>query len=364
MNVRLPVRLFASYLVVIVFGAVTAYLMVRLLLPPLFDHQMGGAGMMGGGPGSAARESTHAALTSAMNTALTLAALASAVVGGAAAALVTRRLVRPLTEVRTGTRRIAAGDYDSSVPLPREPELAELATDVNRLAASLKATEARRTQLLGDVAHEMRTPLAALDGYVEAFIDGVFTPGPENLGAMADELRRLHRLSDDLSTLSRAEEQRLDMHPVRSDLAEITRDVCARLQPQFSDAKVQLNVVASTAVPVHVDVDRISQVLTNLLGNALIATSTDGQVSVGVHADHDQAVVTVTDTGVGFRPEEHEQIFERFYRSATAQRRSPGSGVGLTIARRIARAHRGDITAQSVGPGRGATLTVTLPLAR
>jgi histidine kinase len=362
-NVRLPVRLFASYLVVIVFGSVTAYLMVRLLLPPLFDHQMGG-GMMGSGPGGTARESTHAALLSAMNTALTLAALASAAVGGIVAALVTRQLLRPLTAVRTATGRIAAGDYDSRVPLPREPELAELATDVNRLAASLKATEARRTQLLGDVAHEMRTPLTALDGYVEAFLDGVFTPGPENLTAMADELRRLHRLSDDLSTLSRAEEQRLDMHPGRADLADIARDVCDRLQPQYADAEVALDVQSRAAVPVHVDVDRITQVLTNLLGNALVATPSGGTVSVSVSADRDSAVATVADSGVGFAPEENERIFERFYRSGTAQRRSTGSGVGLTIARGIARAHGGDVTASSPGPGRGATVTLTLPLAR
>jgi histidine kinase len=362
MRLRLPVRLFASYLVVILVGAATAYLTVRLLVPPLFDHQMGSAGMMGGFGRGETSTSPHAALISALNTALLVAVLASAAVGGAVAAFVTARLLRPLHDVRSATRRIAAGNYDVSVPMPRQPELAELATDVNTLASTLKQTEARRTRLLGDVAHEMRTPLTALDGYVEGFIDGVFIPDSQSLAAVSEELRRLHRLADDLSTLSRADERRLDLHLADADLAGVVQDACRRLQPQFDDAEVRLTVPASLPVPVRVDADRMTQVLTNVLGNALVATPAGGTVTVTIDHQDDVARVRVSDTGVGFAADEEERIFERFYRSDSARRRSAGSGVGLTIARGIARAHDGDLKASSAGVGQGATVTLTLPL--
>ena len=304
----------------------------------------------------------HSAFLSALTTALLAGVLASAAVAGLAAAFVTRRLLRPLDTVRAATRRIAAGHYQASVPLPREPELAALAADVNTLATALAGTETRRTRLLGEVAHEMRTPLTALDGYMEGLIDGVFAPEPEILGAVSDELRRLRRLADDLSTLSRAEEQRLELHPAGTDLADLARRAADRLAPQFADDHVTLNVYAPGALPVRADPDRITQVLTNIIGNALAATPAAGTVTVEAHAACDRAEVVVTDTGTGLAAADLERVFERFYRAPGQPRRSSGSGIGLTIARNIARAHGGDVTASSPGPGRGATFVLTVPL--
>lgn len=356
MSIRFPVRMFASYLAVVAVGAAAAYLTIRLLLPPLFEHRMGHA-MIGQGRGGSIR----AALTSALNVALLVAVLAATLASGLAAAVITRRLLRPLDAVRTATREIAAGRYDASVPAPDEPELAALAADVNTLAGALADTERRRTSLLGDVAHEMRTPLTALDGYVEGIIDGVFDPDPDRLQAMTEELHRLHRLADDLSTLSRTEEQRLDLQPTDADLADLTRRVCDRLRPQFDDARVTLTAQTSTAAPLHLDVDRITQVLSNLLGNALLATPPGGAVTAAVTTDGDHAAVRITDTGVGLEPTDQERIFDRFYRAGNRIRRSPGAGVGLTIARGIARAHGGDLRAASPGPGQGSTFTLALP---
>jgi signal transduction histidine kinase len=149
------------------------------------------------------------------------------------------------------------------VPPPREPELAALATDVNTLAAALADTETRRTRLLGEVAHEMRTPLTALNGYIEGLIDGVFAPTPDILEAASDELRRLGRLADDLSTLSRAEEQRLDLHPADADLADLAQKAASRLAPQREQIEQLLDdhrtgdggpASSSPAVPEHVGV--------------------------------------------------------------------------------------------------------------
>ena len=358
-------RLFASYALVIAVGAGTAYLTVRFLAPPLFDHQMGmrdGSGMGLGRQYDSTDATPRAALISALNTALLVAVLATAVVSGIVAAFVAQRLLRPLEQVRAATRRIAAGEYDAMVPLPAESELAALATDVNTLATTLADTENRRSQLLGDVAHEMRTPLTALDGYVEGLIDGVFTNTPETLQAISEELRRLHRLAEDLSTVSRTEERRVELRPTEADLAPIARDAATRLQPQFDDADVRLTVKAAAPVPVLVDADRIGQVLTNLLGNALRVTPPGGTVTVAVEATAGQARATVTDTGAGLASQDLERVFERFYRAADRLPKSAGSGVGLTIARGIARAHGGDVRASSPGRGAGSTFTMTLPL--
>ncbi len=361
MNLRLPLRLFVSYTLVAVVGAAVSYLTVRLLAPRLFDQRMGmmddSSRMMTGGtaPG------VHSAFSSALNTALVVGVLSSIAVAAGIAALVTRRLLRPLDAVRAATRRIAAGHYDSSVSLPSEPELAELATDVNALADALAATEGRRTRLLGEVAHEMRTPLTSLDGYVEGMIDGVFAADQATLASLSAELRRLHRLADDLSSLSRAEEKRLELTRSDEDLAEIVRRAVARLAPQFQDAQIALDVTAAEAVPVHVDPDRITQVLTNLLGNALLATPVGGNVTVRTRGSAGRAEVEITDTGVGLVGDDVERVFERFYRAPGQPRRSAGSGIGLTIARGIARAHGGDVNASSAGQGEGARFTLSLP---
>jgi signal transduction histidine kinase len=362
-TIRLPVRLFISHAAVAVAGILVAYLTIRLLLPHLFDQRMGGMAGHGHGTGSAGRPGTgiHDALISALDTALWVGLLVGAAAAAAVTVLVTRRLLRPLNAVRAATRRIAAGHYDSNVPLAVEPELAALANDVNTLARTLADTEARRTRMLGDVAHEMRTPLTALDGYVEGLIDGIFTATPQTLAALSEELRRLHRLADDLSGLSRAQEQRFDLHPAEVDLADLTRRAAARLAPQFDDAHLTLAVNAEHALPAHVDADRIVQVLTNLLGNALLATPAGGTVTVTARRSGDHTRIAVADTGVGLTPADTERVFERFYRAGGQPRRSIGSGVGLTIARSIARAHGGDLTATSRGLGHGAAFTLTLP---
>ena len=360
MKVRLSLRVFASYVLVVLIGGGMTFATVRILAPHLFQQRIGlmrGMGMSG--PNQAG---VRTAFRSALNRALLIGIIASIASAGAVALIVTRRLLTPLDQVRAATRRIAMGRYDVAVPLPNEPELAALADDVNTLATALAETETRRTRLLGEVAHEMRTPLTALDGYVEGLIDGVFQPTPETLGSLGDELRRLHRLADDLSALSRAEEQRLDLRLTSADVGQLVWTASTRLKPQFDDASVNLLVESGPTVSARIDPDRITQVLTNLLGNALAATPSGGTVSIGVHVTEQTAEVSVHDTGVGLAPDDLERIFERFYRVPGQPRHSKGSGVGLTIARGIARAHHGDLIATSPGPGHGATFRLTLPL--
>ena len=393
---RLTVRLFASYALIVSLGVLTVYVTVRLLAPRLFDDKVGMMGQGAGGAGSgmgpgmgpgagggagANGAQLHAAFGSALDTSLLVGLAASVLAAGVATVFVARRLLRPLDAVRRATRRLAEGHYTEKVPVPREAELAALAIDVNNLASSLAETEHRRVQLISEVAHELRTPLTTIDGYMEGLLDGVFEPTPEVLSAVSDEVARLRRLAADLSALSRTEEGALDLDLGPADLTELAVRTAERLRPQFEDAGLELDVRSGPPLPVRADPQRIAQVLTNLMGNALNYTPQGGHVSVRSGTDATGPWVTVIDTGVGLDPTELGRVFERFYRvrratAADSGQRDPGhpdsahratarsgSGIGLTIARGIARAHGGDVTADSAGRGRGATFTLRLPQA-
>ncbi len=238
---RLATRLVLSHLLVALLGGLATVVVVRALTPVIFDRAMGmsGNGSMTG-PGQGARGVLRTEVADAVTQAVAVGLVVGVLAAGFFGALAAARLVRPLRRVGETTRQIAAGRYDVHVDRPRETELAALADDVNTLGRALGETEARRTRLLGEVAHEMRTPLTVVDGYVEGMIDGVLPTTPVELGKVSDEVRRLRRLSDDLSALSRAEEGRLALVPRDVDLAAVVGTAVDRLRPQADDAGVAL----------------------------------------------------------------------------------------------------------------------------
>lgn len=371
---RLSTRLLLSHIAVAVVGSAVTFVVVRLLAPADFAVRTGMAGEgnrtgapvgagRGGGLGEGRGAELLAAFDAAINRALVIGLVVAVVIATMLAWLVVRRLLRPLDRVRSATRSLAQGEYGVQVEAPREAELAALAEDVNRLGEALQESEVRRVRLIGEVAHEMRTPLTVIDGYVEGMIDGVFRADAERLAAVSAETRVLRRLAEDLSTLSRAEEGRLELDRVPADLGELVAGSAARLRPQFEDAEVALQVEDLPGVVLEVDRDRIGQVVTNLLGNALRACSPDGRVRVRVEVEPALVRVVVEDDGRGVAPADLSRIFERFYRvpGVGGERRGTGSGIGLTISRSIARAHGGDLTASSAGPGHGATFRLELP---
>jgi signal transduction histidine kinase len=297
--------------------------------------------------------------------AVVVAALISLVVGAVTAALLPRLLLDPLRQLRRSTRSLMEGRYTESVPEPRLPELSDLAQDVNVLAARLADLEVRRARLVSDVAHELRTPLTIIDGQLAGVEHGVYSLDSDLIVSVREELDRLHRLTEDLSGLSRAEESAYELHRARTDLAALSEDVTSRLRPQFTHAGIELRHCTSGPADAGVDPYRITQILANLLRNALAATPPGGAVTVTTsHAGH-MATVEVTDTGRGIAPADLERIFERFERvPGSDEQRNPdraGSGIGLTIARSLARAHGGQLTAASGGVGRGTTMTLALP---
>ncbi len=304
-------------------------------------------------------ESLLPALLAGAGTALAVAAMVAWIVGS--------RLLRPLDQVRAATRSMAAGDYTVEVPIPAEAELASLAADVNRLGDHLATVEMRRSHLLGEVTHELRTPIALIRGRMEAVLDGVVAPTDELFVSVADEAARMQRLVDDLVLLSRADEGTLEIAEVELDLAEVASAAAQRLRPQFDHMGVTLSVGESNRPSTVLgDADRIVQVLTNLLGNALGHTPAGGTVRVEPGGDDGSVWIDVVDTGTGVAPDDIERIFERFARGSDEappgrHTRPSGRGIGLTIARSIARAHGGDVVARSLGRGRGATFRLTLP---
>ncbi len=357
----LRARLFASYAAVAVVGAATLLVAVRVLVPRLFDDRMGSGRRTGAG-GAQAAASQHDAVVSALNVALVLAFVASLATAAIVAVVMARRVLRPLDDLRAATGRLAAGRYDEPVALPNEPELAALAADVNLLATALADTEQRRAALIGDIAHEMRTPLTTITGYVEGFDDGLFTKD-EMVATISDEIARLRRLAGDLAAVSRAEEGQLLLDLQPEDLSDIVETVANRLRPQFDVKSVTLSVETPGPIDVEADRQRLTQAMSNLLGNALAYTPAAGTVQVSIDVESDLARVAITDTGRGLTADDIDRVFERFYR-AEPRAHSAGTGIGLTIARAVAHAHRGDLTAFSPGVGLGATFILSLPLRR
>ena len=354
---RLDVRLFGSYalVAVVVLGALVLTFAFRA--PTLFADRIHSAGESG-----RSETESHRAFSSALWSTLPIALVVSGIAAALVSAFVTRQIVRPIAAVRRATHRLASGRYDERVAEPAALELAALAGDVNRLADALRDTEARRARLIGEVAHEMRTPLTAINGYVEGMLDGVFEPTEEILTNVGEETARLQRLATDLATLSRAEEGALELRIGDADLRALAGFATSRLQPQYDEKGVTIELGEGPVVPVQVDRDRIIQVLTNLLGNALTYTPPGGRVVVRCAAHENLASLTVSDNGVGIAAADLPLVFERFFRVPGLDRPPGGSGIGLTVAAGIARAHHGGIRAESNGLGHGATFTLDLPV--
>ncbi len=357
----LGARLFGSHLAVVAASSLTVLLSARLLAPAAYrDHLDSMSGMMDGAMTGAMEEELEAGFSAAFAQTLVVSVLIGIAVAVTLALVGSRRVVRPIGEVRRATRRLALGQYRDRVEIPVEEELAALAEDFNNLAETLATTEERRLRLLGEVSHELRTPLTTIEGYMEAVLDGVLDPTPDVMAAVAHEASRLKRLSADITLLSSAEEARLTLNRLLVDLVELAEGVVSRLGPQFDEAGVTITLRSQGACEVIADSDRVTQILTNLVGNALTYTPPEGQVAVVVERDDTSARVRVIDTGLGVDPADAETIFERFHRG---DRSAPGGmGVGLSIARSLARLHGGDVAVESKGSGRGSTFTLVLPI--
>lgn len=354
-------RLFAAQAVALAAGAVTAAAVAVVIGPPLFH-----AHLMEASRPTAVTDMAH------IEEAFVDAGLVSLGVGLVIALLlalgvswyVTRRIRTPLDHLTAAAVQMSRGDYTARVDAAGAgPELATLGETFNAMAGRLDSIEVTRRRLLSDVAHEMRTPLATLNAHLEALEDGVTAWDDDTRHVLEDQAERLTRLARDLDEVSRAEEGRIPLELVESGLAPLVRSAAEALAPRFATKGVALEVDLADG-PVTVDAQRVGQLLTNLLTNALRHTPPGGRVRVTSAVGRD-AVVEVTDDGDGMTAEQLGHCFERFYRGDTARdREHGGSGIGLTIARAFAEAHGGSLTASSPGPGAGSTFRLRLPVER
>ena len=273
-----------------------------------------------------------------------------------------RRITRPVERIIAVTRAMGRGERTARVGDVAAPgELRELATAFDQMADTRDRQDQLRRDLVADVAHELRTPVAVLQAGHEALLDGITEPTPDQLSSLRDEVLRLARMVTDLQTLAAADAAALHLTRRPCDLAEIAAAAADSLAGQFEAAGITLER-RLTAVGIDADPRWLHQVITNLLTNALKFTAAGGQVTIEAGSRGSQdAVLTVTDTGTGIPVDELPRIFDRFWRGRQAAQIS-GSGVGLAVAAELAQAHDGQLTARSQ-LGQGTEMTLTLPRA-
>lgn len=358
-------RLLAATVAVVLVAAGTAWAVAIAIGPAIFHDHMIDTRLSD----PAGVEHAERAFRTASALSLALALVTALAAAAAVSLFLSRRVTRSLQLATEASLRVAAGDHSARVPpVGMGREFDDMGAAFNTMAAELRAVEVSRSRMLGDLAHEMRTPVATLDAYLEAMVDGVQQADEETLTMLRTQVGRLARLAEDVALVTTAEEGRLSMRrePVR--VAALVRTAGELAEARFAARGVELAVqIEATAegVVVEADGDRLGQVLTNLLDNALRHTPDGGHVQLLAHQDGATLVLRVSDSGEGIPAEHLSHLFERFYRVDTARDRAHGgSGVGLSIVRAIVQAHGGTVSAASDGPGHGSTFTVTLPVRR
>lgn len=268
-----------------------------------------------------------------------------------------RRMSAPLDDLLAASHRVAEGDYSIRVDPHGPPEIRTLASSFNSMAEQLDAHDRQRRSMLADVTHELRTPLTIIQGNLEGMLDGLYPADEAHLRSILEETQILSRLTDDLRTLALAESGSLELKREPTDLGALARETIAAFQSQAdsSGVKIELSAVSDEVI-LNVDPERIRQVLSNLISNAVRYSPRDSTVRVQLSSGGHGARIAVTDSGPGIAAVDLPHVFDRYYKSADSR----GMGLGLAIARYIVAAHGGQIQAESQ-PGTGTTISFTLP---
>jgi len=270
-----------------------------------------------------------------------------------------RRIGLPMGDVVSAADRVAAGDFSARVAERGPPFLRAVARAFNSMASRLSEQDRQRRELMADIAHELRTPLAVVQGRLEGLLDGVYPRDDARLGEVLEETRLLARLVEDLGTLAHSERGTLGLQKEPTDLGVLLGDAARALASEAAAQGIAIHVENGADLPL-LDVDplRVREVVTNLIANAIRHGDRGTEVFIGAERSDGHVTVRVRDTGPGIAPAERPRIFDRFQKGG----RSRGSGLGLAIARNLVVAHGGEIAAESE-LGRGTTVTFTLPLA-
>jgi len=283
--------------------------------------------------------------------------------------LMSRKFVKPLQEMEVVTDRIAEGQFDERLPIKEssieyQDELEHLCIRINKMASRLEQVEDMRKKLIGDIAHELRTPLTVIKGAMEGFVDGVLTPDSATFERIYRQADRLERLVDDLQELNYLEMGTFELDFKVVNLEKFVGDLKQTMRIKFNNKGVDFTLdLPNEKLVVKADEDRLEQIMLNLLDNALRYTPIGGKVQIIVKKEGEWVKISVKDTGVGITKEHLPYVFDRFYRVDEARaRQDGGSGIGLTIAKRLVEAHNGQIWVESDGRDEGACFSFTLPL--
>jgi len=302
------------------------------------------------------------------NTVLRYGVLTAALLALLAGFFISKQLLRPIRQLNLATRAIAQGDLEHQVDVTRHDEIGELAESFNQMSSSLKKSRDLRRQLIADIAHELRNPLAIIMGNAEAMSEGVLPSTPEAVEVIYDEARHLSKLIDDLRELSLSEAGELPLHFADVDLGALFEKLQKHFLIILEETGLRMSAAVGADCPkIVADEVRLTQVLTNVIQNSVKHSQPGGMISLkAVKApsllDHEPSVlITIEDQGTGISEEELPYIFDRFYRGKDVDRVKDGTGLGLAISRSLVENHAGKITAHSV-PGRGTVVSILLPI--
>lgn len=278
--------------------------------------------------------------------------------------LLSRMVARPLTQLEDGAKAIAGGDLSHRVTVSGSEEMRSVGVAFNEMARKLEEAERLRSNLLADVAHELRHPLQILRGNLQAILDGVYELEMEEIGRLFQQTQHLTRLINDLHELAQAEAQQLPLAIGRIEVGRLVRDVVDVYRPLAASQSVRLEMQPfGNRVEISADGSRLRQALSNLLHNALQHTPADGEICVTVIEKGKTVEIVVQDSGRGISAEHLPYVFDRFYRGDSSRSRtSNGTGLGLAIAQAITTAHHGSIRVSSGGLNQGATFVLSLPV--
>lgn len=296
-----------------------------------------------------------------INRLLLYGALIGAVIALLLGVFLSRTLTRPIRELTQATHAVSEGDLSQQVPVRSNDELGELAQAFNTMSSELSRSVNARKRMTADIAHELRTPLSLILGHAEAVHDGVLPPTRENFEIIREEAARLEHLVNDLRVLSLADAGELSIHTQSVEPERLLQDIASTYQYQAQRKNLRLMLdIAPPLPPIEVDPGRMTQVLTNILDNALRYTPEGGTIILSVKEVKDQVELAIQDSGPGLHPEDLDRVFDRFYRTDASRQRDGGSGLGLAIAKSIVQAHGGQVSAESE-IGKGLKVIISLP---
>jgi two-component system sensor histidine kinase BaeS len=359
-NLRLSSKLLIAQLAILGVGALTLSLTAFLVAPGLFSRhlaQMGDNSPM-------LRIHTHEAFISAMSRSLVFAGIASLIATTLIGWVFVRRVADPIEQLANAADSLADRVYPVELPAGGfSREIRKLNDAFERMSSDLQLSEERRVNLLADLAHELRTPLATINAYIDGLEDGVVPAGAESWATLRLQISRLNRLVDDLKAASASDEHSMSMHFVPADLHELILSAVAIFEARCEVEDKELRYIKSPErLLVKADIERLGQVFSNLLDNACRHTSSGGIIEIMVTDLGQDVAIVVADNGTGINHEAVGRVFERFFREDPSRKvNNTGSGLGLTIARTIVEVHRGTIKAVSPGRLGGATFVIVLP---